>query len=255
MYWTEQFEELWRQSISGGMVDAVTGETNLGALARFLAVDPRYFPEFEAEGEQIDLRWAPFLRTETYRVEIWYSVVEDDLCVYLESVEVIHRAPAVISRVRCLISPAPAGCATISPRSLRPAGYNEFDLTHRSYGNDMKASELVPVEANDNIPAFQPGDTVRVNFRIREGARERVQAFQGVCIRRTHGTGPAANFTVRRVTAGIGIERVFPLHSPLIESLEVTRQGKVRRAKLYYLRGRQGRAARIKERTTYRTNR
>ena len=100
----------------------------------------------------------------------------------------------------------------------------------------MKASELVPVEANENIPAFQPGDTVRVNFRIREGNRERVQAFQGVCIRRTHGTGPAANFTVRRITAGIGIERVFPLHSPLIESLEVTRQGKVRRAKLYYLR-------------------
>lgn len=119
----------------------------------------------------------------------------------------------------------------------------------------MKASELVTPEVNENIPEFGPGDTVRVNFRIREGARERVQAFQGVCIRRTHGTGPAANFTVRRITAGIGIERVFPLHSPLIESLEVTRQGKVRRAKLYYLRGRQGRAARIKERTAYRTNR
>ena len=117
---------------------------------------------------------------------------------------------------------------------------------------NMKASELVPIEANENIPDFGPGDTVRVNFRIREGNRERVQAFQGVCIRRTHGKGPAANFTVRRITAGIGIERVFPLHSPLIESLEVTRQGKVRRARLYYLRGRQGRAARIKERTTYR---
>ncbi len=116
---------------------------------------------------------------------------------------------------------------------------------------NMKASELVPIEANENIPDFGPGDTVRVNFRIREGNRERVQAFQGVCIRRTHGRGPAANFTVRRITAGIGIERVFPLHSPLIESLEVTRQGKVRRARLYYLRGRQGRAARIKERTTY----
>ena len=104
----------------------------------------------------------------------------------------------------------------------------------------MKASELVPVEANENIPDFGPGDTVRVNFRIREGNRERVQAFQGVCIRRTHGKGPAANFTVRRITAGIGIERVFPLHSPLIESLEVTRQGKVRRARLYYLRGTSG---------------
>jgi large subunit ribosomal protein L19 len=119
----------------------------------------------------------------------------------------------------------------------------------------MKASELVPPEINERIPEFVPGDTVRVNFRIREGARERVQAFQGVCIRRSHGLGPAANFTVRRITAGIGIERVFPLHSPLIDSLEVTRQGKVRRAKLYYLRGLQGRAARIKERNTYRTNR
>lgn len=119
----------------------------------------------------------------------------------------------------------------------------------------MKASELVPTEANEKIPEFGPGDTVRVNFRIREGTRERVQAFQGVCIRRSNGKGPAANFTVRRITAGIGIERVFPLYSPLIESLEVTRQGKVRRAKLYYLRGRQGRAARIKERTNYRPNR
>ena len=119
----------------------------------------------------------------------------------------------------------------------------------------MKASELVLTEANEKIPEFGPGDTVRVNFRIREGTRERVQAFQGVCIRRSNGKGPAANFTVRRITAGIGIERVFPLYSPLIESLEVTRQGKVRRAKLYYLRGRQGRAARIKERTNYRPHR
>ena len=119
----------------------------------------------------------------------------------------------------------------------------------------MRASELVSPEVNERIPEFVPGDTVRVNFRIREGNRERVQAFQGVCIRRSNGKGPAANFTVRRITAGIGIERVFPLHSPLIESLEVTRPGKVRRAKLYYLRGRQGRAARIKERTTYRANR
>ncbi len=119
----------------------------------------------------------------------------------------------------------------------------------------MKASELVSPDVNERIPDFGPGDTVRVNFRIREGTRERVQAFQGVCIRRSNGKGPAANFTVRRITAGIGIERVFPLHSPLIDSLEVTRQGKVRRAKLYYLRGLQGRAARIKERTAYRTNR
>ena len=92
MYRTEQFEELWNRSIADGMVDAEAGETNLEGLARFLAVDPRYFPEFEAEDEQIDLRWTPFLRTETYRVEVWYSVVEDDLSVYLESLEVIPRS-------------------------------------------------------------------------------------------------------------------------------------------------------------------
>ena len=111
----------------------------------------------------------------------------------------------------------------------------------------MNASEIYKPEANPRIPQFSAGDTIRVNFRIREGDRERVQAFQGVCIRLDHGNGPAASFTVRRITAGIGIERIFPLHSPLIESVEVTRHGSVRRAKLYYLRGLQGRAARIKE--------
>ena len=112
----------------------------------------------------------------------------------------------------------------------------------------MDASQLVHTEPNPKIPEFGPGDTVRVNFRIREGERERVQAFQGVVIRRQNGKGPASNFTVRRIASGgIGIERVFPLHSPLLDSLEVTRQGAVRRAKLYYLRGLQGRAARIKE--------
>ena len=111
----------------------------------------------------------------------------------------------------------------------------------------MDAAQLVKPENSPQLPRFGAGDTVRVNFRIREGDRERVQAFQGVVIRRQNGAGPAANFTVRRITAGIGIERIFPLHSPLIDSLEVTRQGSVRRAKLYYLRGLQGRAARIKE--------
>ncbi len=111
----------------------------------------------------------------------------------------------------------------------------------------MNAADLYKPEANPRIPQFSAGDTVRVNFRIREGERERVQAFQGVVIRLNHGKGPAANFTVRRISAGIGIERIFPLHSPLIESLEITRYGSVRRAKLYYLRGLQGRAARIKE--------
>ena len=113
----------------------------------------------------------------------------------------------------------------------------------------MEAAQLFKSDPNPNIPDFGPGDTVRVNFRIREGERERIQAFQGVVIRRQNGKGPAANFTVRRISAGIGIERIFPICSPLIESLEVTRRGSVRRAKLYYLRGLQGRAARIKEKT------
>ena len=111
----------------------------------------------------------------------------------------------------------------------------------------MNAADIYKPEANPRIPQFSAGDTVRVNFRIREGERERIQAFQGVVIRLNHGNGPAANFTVRRISGGIGIERIFPLHSPLIESLEITRYGSVRRAKLYYLRGLQGRAARIKE--------
>ncbi len=113
----------------------------------------------------------------------------------------------------------------------------------------MEAAQLVRTLPNAKIPDFGPGDTVRVNFRIREGDRERVQAFQGVVIRLQNGNGPGANFTVRRISAGIGIERIFPIHSPLIDSLEVTRRGSVRRAKLYYLRGLQGRAARIKEKT------
>ena len=111
----------------------------------------------------------------------------------------------------------------------------------------MDAAQLLKKTANPRIPRFSAGDTIRVNFRIREGERERIQVFQGVVIRLQNGKGPAASFTVRRITAGIGIERVFPLHSPLVESLEVTRYGNVRRAKLYYLRGLQGRAARIKE--------
>ena len=92
----------------------------------------------------------------------------------------------------------------------------------------MEPAQILKTEPNPNIPPFGPGDTVRVNFRIREGERERIQAFQGVVIRLANGKGPAANFTVRRITAGIGIERIFPIHSPLIESLEVTRRGSVR---------------------------
>jgi large subunit ribosomal protein L19 len=101
----------------------------------------------------------------------------------------------------------------------------------------------------DDVPAFRPGDTLRVNVRVREGDKERIQAFEGVCIARKHG-GVSETFTVRKISGGVGVERIFPLHSPSLESITVVRQGRVRRAKLYYLRNLRGKAARIKERRT-----
>ncbi len=99
----------------------------------------------------------------------------------------------------------------------------------------------------EDLPQFGPGDTVRVHVKVVEGGRERTQAFEGVVIRR-QGSGARETFTVRRVTYGIGVERIFPVHSPSITQIDVVRRGRVRRAKLYYLRKRTGKAARIKER-------
>ncbi len=98
-----------------------------------------------------------------------------------------------------------------------------------------------------DIPAFGPGDTVRVQVRVREGEKERLQAFEGVCIGR-RGGGISETFTLRKVSSGIGVERIFPLHSPSLKDINVVRRGRVRRAKLYYLRKLSGKAARIKER-------
>jgi large subunit ribosomal protein L19 len=98
----------------------------------------------------------------------------------------------------------------------------------------------------DDIPDFSPGDTVRVNVRVVEGGRERVQIYEGVVIAR-NGGGARASFTVRKLSFGVGVERIFPVHAPIIHSIEVVRRGDVRRAKLYYLRDRVGKAARIKE--------
>jgi large subunit ribosomal protein L19 len=98
------------------------------------------------------------------------------------------------------------------------------------------------------VPEFQPGDTVVVNVRVKEGDRTRVQAYEGVCIARA-GSGLNENFTVRKISYGEGVERVFPVYSPMIDSVKVVRRGKVRRAKLYYLRDRRGKSARIAERT------
>lgn len=98
----------------------------------------------------------------------------------------------------------------------------------------------------DDIPDFGPGDTVRVNVRVVEGGRERIQIFEGVVIAR-NGGGARASFTVRKLSFGVGVERIFPVHAPIIQSIEVVRRGDVRRAKLYYLRQRVGKSARIKE--------
>jgi large subunit ribosomal protein L19 len=103
-------------------------------------------------------------------------------------------------------------------------------------------------ELGKTRPEFGPGDTVRVNVKVREGDRERLQAYEGVCIGRA-GHGLNENFTVRKISFGEGVERVFPVHSPMVDSIEVVRRGKVRRAKLYYLRERAGKSARIAEKT------
>jgi len=115
--------------------------------------------------------------------------------------------------------------------------------------DELKNAQIKPA---GKVPKFEIGDTVRVHFRIVEGEKERVQVYEGVVIGRKGGDGAEARFTVRRVAFGEGVERVFPLHSPRIEKVEVTREGSVRRAKLYYLRERSGKAARVraKERST-----
>ena len=109
-------------------------------------------------------------------------------------------------------------------------------------------SDIIKEQQRSDLPEFAPGDTLRVNVRVREGEKERIQAFEGVCIARKGG-GVSETFTVRKVSSGIGVERIFPIHSPSIESLTVVRRGRVRRAKLYYLRALRGKASRIRERT------
>lgn len=111
--------------------------------------------------------------------------------------------------------------------------------------NSLDAIESTQLK--EDIPEFKPGDTVRVHVRIKEGNKERLQAFEGVCIARKHG-GVRETITVRKTSFGVGVERIFPLHATIIDHIDVIRYGKVRRAKLYYLRGLRGKAARIPER-------
>ena len=112
---------------------------------------------------------------------------------------------------------------------------------------EIDNEQIAKLSAGKEIPDFQPGDTLIVNVKIVEGEKSRVQAYEGVCIGRA-GAGLNENFTVRKISYGEGVERVFPLYAPMIDSIKVVRRGKVRRAKLYYLRGRRGKSARIVER-------
>ena len=111
--------------------------------------------------------------------------------------------------------------------------------------------EIEKEQLRETTPDFAPGDTIRVLYLVREGQKERIQAFEGVCIARKHG-GVDETFTVRKISSGIGVERIFPLHAPTVSGIEVVRRGRVRRAKLYYLRGRRGKSARIREKRTNR---
>ncbi|HMF06563.1 MAG TPA: 50S ribosomal protein L19 [Methylocella sp.] len=111
---------------------------------------------------------------------------------------------------------------------------------------ELEAAQAAKLLAGKTIPAFAPGDTLIVNVKVKEGDRTRVQAYEGVCIART-GSGLNESFTVRKISYGEGVERVFPVHSPNIDSIKLVRRGKVRRAKLYYLRDRRGKSARIAE--------
>jgi large subunit ribosomal protein L19 len=115
----------------------------------------------------------------------------------------------------------------------------------------IEKEQVEKLSANKDIPDFQPGDTVLVNVKVVEGERTRIQAYEGVCIGRA-GAGLQQNFTVRKISYGEGVERVFPLYSPMIDSIKIVRRGKVRRAKLYYLRGLRGKRARITEKQDHR---
>jgi large subunit ribosomal protein L19 len=118
--------------------------------------------------------------------------------------------------------------------------------------NQLEKEQADAILGQRAVPEFAPGDTVKVNVKVTEGTRTRVQAYEGMCIARSGG-GLNENFTVRKISYGEGVERVFPIYSPVIDSIEVVRRGKVRRAKLYYLRGRRGKSARISEKQDYRS--
>jgi len=128
----------------------------------------------------------------------------------------------------------------------------KMGLTEMNIIQTLEAEQIAKFTEAKKIPEFRPGDTVRIGVKVVEGERTRVQNFEGVCIARSN-KGMGSNFTVRKISFGEGVERVFPLYSPNIDSIDVVRRGVVRRAKLYYLRGRTGKSARIAERRDTRT--
>ena len=136
--------------------------------------------------------------------------------------------------------------------SLPLARGEKMGLTEMNIIQTLEAEQIAKFTEAKKIPEFRPGDTVRIGVKVVEGERTRVQNFEGVCIARSN-KGMGSNFTVRKISFGEGVERVFPLYSPNIDSIEVVRRGVVRRAKLYYLRGRTGKSARIAERRDTRT--
>ncbi|NLS25336.1 50S ribosomal protein L19 [Sphingomonas sp. S2M10] len=136
--------------------------------------------------------------------------------------------------------------------SLPLARGENMGLTEMNLIQTLEAEQIAKFNEAKKIPEFRPGDTVRIGVKVVEGDRTRVQNFEGVCIARAN-KGMGSNFTVRKISFGEGVERVFPLYSPNIDSIEVVRRGVVRRAKLYYLRGRTGKSARIAERRDTRT--
>src|SRR3954454_22954842 len=143
-------------------------------------------------------------------------------------------------------------CPTTTGPTVRRAGNTTGAAAPRSAarrgGNTTmeRLAEVAREGLRTDIPAFEPGDTVRVMVRVKEGEKERLQAFEGLVIAK-RGGGISENFTVRKISAGVGVERLFPLHSPSIASVDLVRRGRVRRAKLYYLRALSGKAARIRE--------
>ena len=125
---------------------------------------------------------------------------------------------------------------------------DEWRIIRMDKLQEFEQRQIEELTKGRTIPIFTPGDTVRVSVKVKEGQRERVQAYEGVCIARKN-AGINSAFTVRKISFGEGVERVFPLYAPIVEKIEVIRRGKVRRAKLYYLRGRRGKSARITEDT------